>query len=856
MYREKRIAMILALLMIASLLPAPAYAAEPAQGWADIYGRDALVGVTFTGVAPEVMQYIILMDEQGQIISPVSEAGGSYRVAAGRYAFGFHDPQGRYADLRPEVLTIDDTMAEVEVALTLARTSVVPQVETPQQPSVNPADDRTQGDSMDPAQLVSVFFRCTEVSDFSRLTVYDAYGNSVRPLTDSATGRVLYDSYLLTPGQYSYRFQDPSGHYTGIAANFTVEGFETQFINLNLTASLTGQGFSGSFINPVYSGLISEADLPSSSVTPEQSLARLQQIVDILSAPAAGTHVQNAVYGAPDTKVYDSIAAAGSALKSALLQRQPQITVLYGCGEAPTEETWRRLCMAVYDAAIVHNGVSTEGDYLRYEYGGVNCDGAVTSTVLPGVYVYEFIYSPLYFTDAAQEAELAGVSASILANLGVAQMDSAHKISAIYRYLCENVSYDSSRDNIVFTAYDALVNGRAVCQGVATAFYRLCLEAGVDARVVTDVGSRHAWNIATPDGSHYFALDATWDAGTTADTQQYFLKGTESWLRGHPYGDQFSSGSFGIYDFPTWDYVMTSENTSGDSEAVINSVSLLFDGMLRIKYYFTFSNRLKNTVGAYLSFRKSGVEVQRVPITAAKEEEGRSCFYFNVNVSDIADPIQVLVVDEDGRNVEIRSRSNTPYPTGFFFSPMEYAGQMKQSGTTEGMRVLAEALEDYGTAAQIYFKGSGYAGLSIDPAIRSISASDLSAWEIKTSGTKPYGLLKASISVMFEADNSLRLYFSYDGSANPFAYSYKLDGESVPLSQRSDGACYLSVGNISADRLDVVHQFSISDGVNTYTVSASVLGYAKTAIERGSVEAADLGRALYLYNRAAKAYFG
>ncbi len=853
MRRKKRISLVLTLLMLfAALLPAPVFAADAGaavQGWADVYGDGGRVSVTFTGAAPDILQYVALMDEQGQLISPQEDAPGHYLLLPGRYAYGFHDPEGRYADMVPALLSVDESMAEVEVALSLASAAA----EVPAEPAQQ--KEPAQGENLElSGKPVAVFFRCSETNDFSRLTVYDAAGSSLRPQTDSDSGRVLYDSYLLTPGQYSYRFQDPSGQYGSLSANFTVGEHETQYINLRLDMTLTGQSFSGTFINPVYSGLISEADLPSTSLTPEQNLSRLQQTVEILSG-AADSFALNTVYGAPDSTIHDSVGSAGSELKRALLQRETEITVLYGCNEEPSEETWRRLCTAIYNAAIVHNGVSTEGDYLRYEYGGVNCDGAVTSTEIPGVYVYQFVYAPLYFTDAAQEAELAGVTANILARLRVSEMDSAHRIEAIYRYLCENVSYDSSHDNIVFTAYDALVNGRAVCQGVATAFYRLCLEAGVDARVVTDVSSRHAWNIASPDGSHYFALDATWDAGTSAETQQYFLKGSESWLSGHPYGDQFVSGSFSGYDFPAWDYVM-GQNTEAVSDAVIHSVSLLFDGRLRIKYYFSFAESLRTMPGACVSFCKNGVEISRSPLSEAREENGLSAFYYSVNVSEIADPVQVFILDGDGRTVEICSRNGTHYPTGFFFSAMEYARQMKSSGSTEAMRSLAEALENYGIAAQIYFKSAGYSGLTLSSYVRNVSAADLSGWEITTDGTKPEGLIKASISAMFEADNSLRLYFTFDGTVDPFALTYTIDGAGTSLCQRSDGAYYIRINNISADKLDVMHTFTVSDGVSSYSVNASVLSYAKTAIERGSSEVGDLGRTLYLYNRAAKVYFG
>ena len=61
------------------------------------------------------------------------------------------------------------------------------------------------------------------------------------------------------------------------------------------------------------------------------------------------------------------------------------------------------------------------------------------------------------------------------------------KIKAIYDYICQHVTYDFANLNndsydLKYTSYAALVNGTAVCQGYSALFYRMALEAGLDAR--------------------------------------------------------------------------------------------------------------------------------------------------------------------------------------------------------------------------------------------------------------------------------------------------------------------------------------------------------------------------------------
>ena len=53
------------------------------------------------------------------------------------------------------------------------------------------------------------------------------------------------------------------------------------------------------------------------------------------------------------------------------------------------------------------------------------------------------------------------------------------KVKTIYDYICHNVTYDYSDNNMKFTAYAAVTTGKSVCQGYATLFYRLVKMQGI-----------------------------------------------------------------------------------------------------------------------------------------------------------------------------------------------------------------------------------------------------------------------------------------------------------------------------------------------------------------------------------------
>ena len=167
-----------------------------------------------------------------------------------------------------------------------------------------------------------------------------------------------------------------------------------------------------------------------------------------------------------------------------------------------------------------HTGVGTEGDYLR-----LALNYALPQIVKGADDVY--VMRPVYYTTAAQEAAVGEYVTSVLASCS-AEDDTA-KAQYLYDYLCESVTFDlenlyNEEDLLKYTAYGAAVNGRAVCQGFATLYYRLALAAGLDCRIVT--GTRgdvaHAWNIIKIDDVWYH-VDAS-SGAQLLDSSAYFMK--------------------------------------------------------------------------------------------------------------------------------------------------------------------------------------------------------------------------------------------------------------------------------------------------------------------------------------------
>ena len=92
----------------------------------------------------------------------------------------------------------------------------------------------------------------------------------------------------------------------------------------------------------------------------------------------------------------------------------------------------------------------------------------------------------------------------------------------LHDLLCEQVTYTAfseSNDPMIYTAYGALVNGRAVCEGYSRAMQLLLSRFSIKSVLVTGVAGNegHMWNAVQLDGKWYH-LDVTWD-----DTQAEYI---------------------------------------------------------------------------------------------------------------------------------------------------------------------------------------------------------------------------------------------------------------------------------------------------------------------------------------------
>ena len=236
-----------------------------------------------------------------------------------------------------------------------------------------------------------------------------------------------------------------------------------------------------------------------------------------------------------------------------LINRESNIVLYYHCDEEITQEFFSNLVHQLFQKAIKHTGNGKEGDYLKWHCQGWTVKASISGNSNEG-YDLNIFYDVSYLSSLEQEEKVDEEVSNLLKSLDLSNKTDYQKVKAIYDYICSNVTYDHDNLNdesysLKYTAYAALINKTAVCQGYASLFYRLALDAGVDTRVISgEAGGPHAWNIVKLNGK-YYNLDSTWDAGRS--TYAYFLKNTND-FDNHVRDNDYQSNEF-IEEYPMWD---------------------------------------------------------------------------------------------------------------------------------------------------------------------------------------------------------------------------------------------------------------------------------------------------------------
>ena len=240
-----------------------------------------------------------------------------------------------------------------------------------------------------------------------------------------------------------------------------------------------------------------------------------------------------------------------------------------------------------------------EADAIRY--GGT---GFRVSTGYYSSQYTKYSYTMTYYTTAEQEEELTAAVNSAMDSMNLNGKTEAEKVKLIHDYICDKVDYDysglSDSSNLIkYTAYAALCEGKAVCQGYAILFYRMCKEAGLSVRIISGTGNGgpHAWNIVKVDNA-YYNVDSTWDGQDSTTLDTYLLLNEKDFSSNHTRNSEYTTDEFyetypmGLVSYykqnPTYDTPLETMNWEFNYSAIDgNTVSTKANGKSKLLIYFS-----------------------------------------------------------------------------------------------------------------------------------------------------------------------------------------------------------------------------------------------------------------------------
>ncbi|PFE60213.1 S-layer protein, partial [Bacillus cereus] len=207
-------------------------------------------------------------------------------------------------------------------------------------------------------------------------------------------------------------------------------------------------------------------------------------------------------YKKPEVAVQDTgdaalLAAFKNEVQTRINTYETNITLPYRTKNSNTEEVMNTLFNA-------YKEVASKNEYTNYNRSNVSY-GLSGS---PGNYTFTL---KITYCETKEQTEYVMKQAkAIVSSIIQTGMDNHEKVKAIHDYVVKHVSYDTSYK--AYTAYEALANRSAVCQGYTLLTYQLLKEAGIENHFVvgTGDGQPHAWNLVKIDNKWYH-LDTTFD---------------------------------------------------------------------------------------------------------------------------------------------------------------------------------------------------------------------------------------------------------------------------------------------------------------------------------------------------------
>ncbi|MGI6031536.1 MAG: stalk domain-containing protein [Eubacteriales bacterium] len=227
-------------------------------------------------------------------------------------------------------------------------------------------------------------------------------------------------------------------------------------------------------------------------------------------------------------------------LERTLSQRAEGINIFVRPQSLLTVDEMKQQAQTCYNYVYQNAG----DDYSKYSLKSIHF-GITTVTSVPEGYF--LTYSLVYNETPAQTAEVDAFVEQLLSELQLDGLSQRQRVERLNDAVEAHVSYLDTGSDRDYTAYGAVHDGTAVCQGYSLLMDRLMKEAGIPCRIVTGqardpyTGSQgaHMWNIVEIDGE-WLHVDTTWN-DAYGQSNPYLLVSDSQIARDHMFDTEIYS---------------------------------------------------------------------------------------------------------------------------------------------------------------------------------------------------------------------------------------------------------------------------------------------------------------------------
>ena len=303
--------------------------------------------------------------------------------------------------------------------------------------------------------------------------------------------------------------------------------------------------------------------------------------------------------------------------------------------------------------------------------------------------------------------------------------------------------------------------------------------------------------------------------------------------------------------------------------AKVVSSSLAAEGRIGVNFFLNLPDAVLNSSGAYIDINGTHYDIP------SKDSRGRYPFRYYIAIGEQRDDLVLRVYLGDGSVYPLLDKSGADVTsTGFVYSGATYTAEARAGGASSSLLTMLERLNDYGKYAQLYFNHNADLGTLSSGAsdVSGVTLSTLSAYEPVISTSASSGITRSGSTLMLESLTTLTHNFVIE-SGSIDDYIFTVNGQVITTATTGDitltkvnGKYRISIANIVAAHLQDPYEIVVTDTaghemirISNYSalsfVHVVISSYGLTPSDEKQAQFVKLLQSMYLYNRAAVAYF-